>query len=218
MDGVLVDSERLHEKAQDIVCRQFGLDVPKTVNHLFKGWTEERVYEYIAKHFGTGSTTVENLIKAKHFTFASLSEELQLMPGAMRLVQFLHDLDMPLGLVTSATKADQKRAFIKFGLTPYFSSVITIEDVHRPKPDPQPYQITADRLGLPARKCIVVEDSKYGILSALQAGSHVLGLASTFSHETVQDAGAHAVFRTLAEIEGYIRSLLSPKSHDNQPS
>ena len=37
MDGVLVDSEPLHEKAQDIVCRKFGLNVPKTVQSDVQG-------------------------------------------------------------------------------------------------------------------------------------------------------------------------------------
>lgn len=218
MDGVIVDSEHLHEKAQDIVCQQFGLDVPKTVNPLFKGWTEDRVYEYIAEHFGTGSTTVENLVKAKHAAFANLSDELQLMPGALSLVQLLHEQDMPLGLVTSATKADQERAFTKFGLAPYFLSVTTIEDVHLPKPDPQPYLITAARLGVPAKECIVIEDSKYGILSGLRAGCYVLGLTTTFPHQALQDAGAHAVFQSIAEIEAYLRTLLSPTSHEAQPA
>ena len=218
MDGVLVDSEPLHEKAQDIVCRQFGLDVPETVTPTFKGWTEDRVYEYIAEHFGTGSTTVENLVKAKHAAFASLSDELQLIPGALNLVQLLHELDRPLGLVTSATKADQERAFTKFGLTAYFSSVTTIEDVRLPKPDPQPYLIAAARLGMPAEKCIVIEDSKYGILSALRAGCHVLGLTTTFPHQTLQDIGAHAVFQSIAEIEIYLRTLFFPKIHEAQSS
>lgn len=216
MDGVIVDSESLHEKAQDIVCRQFGLDVPKTVNPLFKGWTEDRVYEYIAEHFGTGSTTVENLVKEKHAAFASLSDELQLIPGALNLVQLLHKLDKPLGLVTSATKADQERAFTKFELAPYFSSVTTIEDVRLPKPDPQPYLITAARLGVPAKECIVIEDSKYGVLSGLRAGCHVFGLTTTFAHQALQDAGAHAVFQSIAEIEAYLRDLLSPTSYEAQ--
>lgn len=216
MDGVLVDSEPLHEKAQDIVCRKFGIDVPKTVNPMFKGWTEDQVYEYIAEHFGTGSTTVENLVKAKHLAFANLSDELQLMPGALSLVQLLHEQDMPLGLVTSATKTDQERAFTKFRLAPYFLSVTTIEDVRLPKPDPQPYLITATRLRVPAEECIVIEDSKYGVLSGLRAGCHVLGLTTTFPYQALQDAGAHAVFQSIAEIEAYLRALLSPTSYEAQ--
>ncbi len=213
MDGVLVDSEPLHEKAQDIVCRKFDLNVPKTVNPMFKGWTEEKVYEYITEHFGTdGSTSVEHLVKEKHAAYASLSDELQLIPGALHLVQSLHEKSIPLGLVTSATKADQERTFTKFGFALYFSAVTTIEDVRLPKPDPQPYIITAARLGVPVEECIVIEDSKYGILSGLRAGCHVLGLTTTFTDQTLKDVGAHAVFKSNEEINQYLSALLSPTS------
>ena len=81
MDGVLVDSEPIHEKAQNIVCQRFGIEVPKSVSRKFKGWTEDRVYKYIGANFGTGSSTVEELIQAKHTVFAELSDELYLMAG-----------------------------------------------------------------------------------------------------------------------------------------
>ncbi|MCY4673674.1 MAG: HAD family phosphatase [Bacteroidetes bacterium] len=209
MDGVLVNSEPLHEKAQDIVCRRFDLEVPTSVSPIFKGWTEDRVYAYIAKHFGTGRATVDTLIKAKHAAFASLSEELELMPGASKLVQVIHNLNIPLGLVTSATRADQERAFSKFDFFPYFSSVTTVEDVTEAKPHPQPYLIGAERLGMRPEECIVVEDSKYGIVSALRAGCHVLGLATTFSCDALHDAGAHAVFGSIEAIEPHIKKLLN---------
>lgn len=209
MDGVLVNSEPLHEKAQDIVCRRFDLDVPTSISPIFKGWTEDRVYAYIAEHFGTGSATVETLIRAKHAVFASLSDELELISGAADLVQALHNLDIPLGLVTSATRADQQRAFAKFGFFPYFSSVTTVEDVTEAKPHPQPYLTGAERLGMRPEECIVVEDSKYGVISALRAGCHVLGLATTFSCDTLSDAGAHAVFDSIEAIELHIKELLS---------
>ena len=209
MDGVLVNSEPLHEKAQDIVCRRFGLDVPKSISPIFKGWTEDRVYEYIAKHFGTGSTTVEALIQAKHAAFASLVDELELISGAAKLLKELSDLNIPLGLVTSATRADQERAFTKFGLFPYFSSVTTVEDVTEAKPHPQPFLTGAERLGVRPEECIVVEDSKYGVVSALRAGCYVLGLATTFSCDALDDAGAHAVFDSIEKVEPHIKELLS---------
>lgn len=209
MDGVLVNSEPLHEKAQDIVCRRFDLDVPKSISPIFKGWTEDRVYTYIAEHFGTGLATVETLIQAKHAVFASLSDELELISGAAKLVQALHNLNIPLGLVTSATRADQERAFAKFGFSTYFSSITTVEDVTEAKPHPQPYLTGAERLGLRPEKCIVVEDSKYGVVSALRAGCHVLGLATTFSGDALDNSGAHAVFDSIEAIEPHIKELLS---------
>lgn len=207
MDGVLVNSEPIHEKAQKIVCEQFGLDVPESISSTFKGWTEDRVYKYIAKHFGTGSTTVKNLINAKHSAFASLAHEVELMPGALDLVQYSHSMGIPLGLVTSATKADQERAFQNHNLSSYFSSIVTVEDVLCPKPDPEPFIQGSKNLGIPPSECLVIEDSKYGIQSGLDAGCHVFGLASTFTHQILEETGAQKVFDSIPEIKSYLKSL-----------
>ncbi len=212
MDGVLVDSEFLHEKAQDIVCKQYELEVPKSLSSMFKGWTEERVYEHIVTHYGKNSATVEELVRAKHATYASLADELVLLPGALHLVQFVHELGLPLGLVTSATRADQRRTFEKFGLAPYFSSVVTVEDVAFPKPAPQPYQMGAAGLGFPPQECLAIEDSIYGILSAMRAGCHVFGVATTFSHDVLQEVDAHAIFHSLEKIEIHLKTFLAPAS------
>jgi len=209
MDGVLVNSEPIHEKAQEIVCQQYGLDVPKTVTPTFKGWTETRVYEYISRHFGTGSATVEKLIAAKHSVFASLADELQLMDGAMDLLQYVNDQGLPLGLVTSATKSDQQRAFRNLGLISYFSSIVTVEDVTYPKPDPEPYIKGADGLGFAPLECLVIEDSQYGIQSAMEAGCHTFGVATTFSYDVLEHVGAHKVFHSIRDIELYLRELFS---------
>lgn len=215
MDGVLVDSEPLHEKAQQLVYQQFGLGIPQSLSSTFKGWSEERVFGYIADHFGTGSATIEDLIHAKHKAFANLSDELELIPGAMDLLHMLHQEAVPMGLVTSATKSDQERTFTKFGLTHFFSSVITVEDVHKPKPDPQPYLSAASNLNLPPTNCVVVEDSKYGVISATHAGCHVVGLTTTFPYHILNDAGAHAIFNSMSEIHAYLTTVLAPLTHSN---
>ena len=118
---------------------------------------EERVYEHIVTHYGKNSATVEELVRAKHATYASLADELVLLPGALHLVQFVHELGLPLGLVTSATRADQRRTFEKFGLAPYFSSVVTVEDVAFPKPAPQPYQMGAAGLASLLRSALLLK-------------------------------------------------------------
>ena len=207
-----MNSEPIHEKAQNIVCQQYGLNVPKTVIPTFKGWTETRVYEYISKHFGTGSSTVEELIAAKHSVFASLADELQLMDGARDLLQYVYDKGLPLGLVTSATKADQQRAFRNLGLNSYFSAIVTVEDVACPKPDPQPFLKGAECLGFTPSECIVIEDSQYGIQSALRAGCHTFGVATTFSYSMLENVGAHKIFHSLKGIELFLKDVFSLKS------
>ena len=95
-----------------------------------------------------------------------------------------------LGLTTSATRRDQERSFALFDLHAYFEVVVTREDVVHPKPDPEPYRITAERLDVAPAACLVIEDSLNGVLSARRAGCTVAGIATSFSTEQLLQAGA----------------------------
>lgn len=68
-----------------------------------------------------------------------------------------------------------------------FDVVITDEDVTRSKPDPQPYLIAADRLGVAPEDCVVYEDSYNGLLSGRRAGCRVVALATTNPRASLED-------------------------------
>jgi sugar-phosphatase len=59
--------------------------------------------------------------------------------------------------------------------------LVTAEDVERGKPDPQPYLVAADALGLEPSQCLVVEDAPAGIAAGRGAGARVLAVATTFA-------------------------------------
>ena len=59
-----------------------------------------------------------------------------------------------------------------------FSVTVCGEDVRRGKPDPEPYMLAADRLGVPAAGCVVLEDSPTGIAAARAAGCPVIAVPS----------------------------------------
>ena len=211
MDGVVVDSEPVHEKAQRIVIRQYGLNVPESAFSDFKGMTEDGVYFLIEKRYGTNGVSVERLVNAKHAAFASLADELELVPGALDLIRKLHAAGIALGLVTSAVPQDQVRVFEKFGLECYFRAAITDADVSNAKPDPEPYLLMARRLNVAPAVCLVIEDSHYGVQAARRAGCTVFGLCTTFDSDFLIEAGAH---RTFDSMQAIAEALLgSSKAH-----
>ena len=204
MDGVVVASEPLHEEAQRMVFARYALDVPESEFARFKGWTERRVYAYIAEHFGVGDTTVEALVEAKHAAYESISHKLTLVPGAGELITELSGAGTVLGLVTSAVRADQVRACDKFGLTDHFGTIISAEDVTHAKPHPEPYLTAANRLGVDPKTCLVIEDSLYGITAAIRAGCSIIGLAGTFSPSVLEESGADAVADSMQTIRTWL--------------
>jgi beta-phosphoglucomutase-like phosphatase (HAD superfamily) len=56
------------------------------------------------------------------------------------------------------------------------------------------------RLGLPAEECLVIEDSLHGLAAARAAGCRTLGLATSYSVETLTAAGADYVCASYTEV------------------
>jgi mannitol-1-/sugar-/sorbitol-6-phosphatase len=67
-------------------------------------------------------------------------------------------------------------------------TLVTADDVPRGKPDPAPYLLAAQRLGLPAERCLAVEDAPAGIASAQAAGCQVLAVTGTAPAEELAAA------------------------------
>ena len=191
MDGVIIDSEPLHEKAQRIVFSQYQLTVPSTVFSAFKGKTEADVFGHVVERYADNRVDAAELIALKHAVYSSLMDELHLFDGARPFIERLAERGIPLGLTTSATRRDQQRTFALFELDPYFNVVVTADDVTNPKPDPEPYLTTARRLDVAPDSCLVIEDSTHGVTAARRAGCTVMGLATSFSAERLLQAGAH---------------------------
>lgn len=199
MDGVVIDSEPIHEEAQRIVFRDHALPVPETEFPSFKGMTERKVFERIMAEYGTDDHDLEVLIDAKETTFRSLLVDLELIPGALDFIAKASER-YRLALTTSSARVNQEIAFEKFSLATYFEAVVTAEDIVNPKPHPQPYLTTAELLGLAPEVCLVVEDSLHGVRSARRAGCHVAGMTTSFDAKSLDQAGADFTVDTYADL------------------
>jgi sugar-phosphatase len=71
---------------------------------------------------------------------------------------------------------------------PLPAALVTADDVPRGKPDPAPYLLAAQRLGLPPERCLAVEDAPAGIASAQAAGCQVLAVTGTAPAEELAAA------------------------------
>lgn len=205
MDGVVIDSEPLHERAQEDVFARFGLDVPPAELATFKGRTEDDVFSDILDRYSDGDIVLETIVEAKHLAYQDLLADVEAVDGALDLIQHLHGR-MPLALATSAVAVHQQFVFEHLKLGRYFSAIITAGDVVNPKPHPEPYLLAASRLGVPPEHCLVIEDSVFGVRSGLAAGCVVAALVGTFARPVLEAEQPHAVVDHLAELQASFAS------------
>jgi mannitol-1-/sugar-/sorbitol-6-phosphatase len=110
------------------------------------------------------------------------------LPGARELLAAVPTAQRTV--VTSATRPLAEVRLRAAGLWDLVTHLITASDIHRGKPDPEPYQKGAAVLQLPPGDCIVVEDAASGTRSGKAAGSRVLAIRTTSSDRELLSAGA----------------------------
>ncbi len=119
-----------------------------------------------------------------------------LKPGVTDL---LAAFDLPRAIATSSTRVQASRKFAACALPP-FRHVVTVDDVTRPKPAPEPYLLAAALLGVAPARCLAFEDSDTGARSAHAAGMTVVQVpdlvpaTGDFAHHVARDilSGARA--------------------------
>ena len=201
MDGVLIDSEPVHEEAIVALTGEMGRKLTdKDLLFSFKGAPEKSMAAKLMEIFPENTKTAEELIGRKVDLYADLFPAVKLIDGAKEFVEKSHAAGRKHALVTSASRSTQELTFETFGFGPFFDDIVTGEDIKRGKPDPEPYLIAAEKLGVKPEECVVIEDSINGVKSGHAAGCVVIALTTTFPEKDLLEAGAHFIVRAFSEL------------------
>ncbi len=183
MDGVIVDTEPVHNYAYYQYFKLLEIDVSAEMFATFTGNSTKNVFEKIKDHFGITEETT-TLIKKKRSLFNAAfdtKEDLFLLEGVAELIKQLHKNGIQLILASSSSKVTISRVFNRFNLHPYFSHIVSGEDFPQSKPNPAIF-LEAVRLSkTKIENCIVIEDSTNGIKAAHAAGIFCVGYRSVNS-------------------------------------
>ena len=180
MDGVIVDTEPVHNYAYYQHFKLLGIEVSEEMFATFTGNSTKNVFEKIKDHFGVIEDTT-TLVEKKRSLFNAafdIKEDLFLLEGVENLIKQLHKNGIQLILASSSSKVTISRVFNRFNLHPYFSHIISGEDFQQSKPNPAIF-LEAVRLSNSKKEnCIVIEDSTNGIKAAHAAGIFCVGYRS----------------------------------------
>ncbi len=173
MDGLLIDSERAILDCWRGIAAEQGLPPAEDVWLSMVGLHEAGCAELLNTLLGAEQAG-QLTLQCQHRYDLLVERGLPLKPGARELLQDLFDLGIPMAVATS-TRGE--RARIKLARTDighYFSHVVTSSDVAHPKPAPDLYLLTAERLGIAPQHCLALEDSEFGVRAASAAGIRVI--------------------------------------------
>jgi mannitol-1-/sugar-/sorbitol-6-phosphatase len=210
MDGVLINSEPLHEFTLLELSSQFGRRFENESElQQFKGLPEVSIASLLKQIFPAVALENQEITRLRLEQLLANFHVVEMIEGALEFVKRCKASGFRLGLTTSAARAIQQLAFEKFGLSKYFDAVVTGEDIQRGKPDPEPYLLTAARLAQPAAACMVIEDAVSGVISGKAAGCFVVGITTSFPAKDLAAAGADLVLASFGDLECRMVDLAS---------
>ncbi|GAA2808073.1 HAD-IA family hydrolase [Kribbella solani] len=171
MDGTLVDSDAVVDRSWSRWAGEYGLSAAEVV---------------AVAHGNPGAATIARFLPdatpaeraaawARVFDLeVSDVEGVVATPGAVELIGTLERIGLPWAVYTSAPAQLAKIRLTAAGIAP--PVLVTIDDVDHGKPDPEGYLGAAGILGVPAERCLVVEDTVVGQTAGQAAGALTAGL------------------------------------------
>ncbi|NDJ53273.1 MAG: HAD family phosphatase [Chloroflexi bacterium] len=198
-DGTLVDSADLHYETWRGATRSvLGFDMSREQFDDLFGADNVEILRIL-----TGELPSDDLLArvdaAKEGTFREQARRhLKMMDGALELIEALTADGWRLAIATSAPCENMQLTLSIFGLHNRFQATACRDEVARGKPDPALFLLAAERLGVDAGRCVVIEDSIAGVEAARAAGMACIGLTST--HAASKLHAATRVIHSLREL------------------
>jgi len=205
LDGTLVQSEHLHLDLERDVLASFGVEVDAEAYRAYIGTTTRAAFTHLLT-LANRAEVLEDALAMKRRLAPDRIIQRSLPTRGVEDV--MHDVPMRthrFALVTSAERYVAEGLLERFGWTWRFETVITANDVQQPKPDPEPYRLACERLGLPPDRTLAVEDAPNGIRSARAAGCRVAALPGTFAPSALGEA--HFTLSNIGAVVGLLGVL-----------
>jgi HAD superfamily hydrolase (TIGR01509 family) len=210
MDGVLCDSEAFICEA---ACRMFHeLGVPARPEDFtpFVGMGENRYVGGVAERYGLPFDPVRHKARTYEIYLEIIRGRLQPLPGVHEFLALCRRHGLRLAVASSADAVKVAGNLREIRCPPSrFDAVVDGLQVTHKKPAPDLFLLAAERLGVPAERCIVFEDAPAGLQAAQAAGSDAVGVRSSFDDATLRAAGALRTVRDLAEACAVLPELLA---------
>lgn len=197
-DGVLVDTERdAHRVGFNLAFKEMGIDAEWSVELyaklLLTAGGKERMRVYFDEFGWPASAGTDeakdalilDLHKTKTAITSELVSSLPVRPGILRIIDEAMAAGVQLGVCTTSNPKFIDAVLDLFGQErkAYFSFVHAGDVVAKKKPAPDIYLLAQQTLGIAPRECIVIEDSRNGLLAATGAGYPTLITTSTYTME-----------------------------------
>lgn len=201
-DGVLVDSERLSIEVDRRVLAEFGWQLTQ----------EQILHRFVGRSSGHFRAELEEYVKR------ALPDDWEEPYLPWYADAFDRDLVAVAGVEDAldripwstcvASSGPHEKLRHTLGLTGLYARfegrIFSATEVAEGKPAPDLFLHAASRMGVPPERCVVIEDSRFGVAAARAAGMHSFGYAGGFTPAEWLRGENTTVFDDMADLPGLL--------------
>lgn len=203
MDGLLIDSEPLWDRAELDIFASLGVDI--TRRHELPDTLGLRIDQTVRMWFealpwsGPDQQEVTQRIIAR--ALALVEETRPLLPGVEQALQLCQQQGLKIGLASASPLHMLERVLEMFDLRKYFDVLASAESLPYSKPHPQVYLDAAAKLGIDPLNCVTLEDSFNGMIATKAARMRSIVVPAADHRDDARWALANVILDDLTQLK-----------------
>ena len=190
MDGTMVDSLPYHHEAWKIF---FNENKVENFSEKLKDYKGGGTLDLMKAVYGDRYSLKElkKMSNEKEIIFRRIYKgNVKPIKGFKKFLNHVKSRNILVGLASNAIRKNVSLIIKELEIYDYFDSIICGDEVDNGKPNPEMFNKTIDRFKINKNECLIFEDSLEGIKAAKNSDINVIGITSSSSHKTLQDAGS----------------------------
>jgi HAD superfamily hydrolase (TIGR01509 family) len=169
MDGTLVDSEIVWQRAEQAVFERRGLVYNDAVREHVIGLRLDEFFDYLINFYGLRES-VEALSAELQAELVHCIDQIERKPGAQEIIDYAAAMGVPFCIASSSPLPVIKAVVQAQGWTDKITRFYSADVVAAGKPAPDIYLYACQQLGVDPTACLALEDSPNGARAAVAAG------------------------------------------------
>jgi beta-phosphoglucomutase len=188
LDGTIVNTDPIHYQAWREMLLDHNIEIDETFyKSRISGKINPEIIKDILPHLSL--TDGEKFADQKEALFRERAAKLQPLDGFAELIKWTEKHNLKRALVTNAPRLNAEFMLEVLAIKEVFHTIVLADDCVAGKPDPEPYNVALNQLGITPEQAIALEDSPAGIRAAVAANIPTIGIASTHDPQVLKDMG-----------------------------
>lgn len=209
LDGVIADSEPWWSEIDANLLAEYGVAYRGEYHRDVLGVSYRLAIEFYKKTFALSVSTEEMMRRRGEIATGFFANRIGLFPSVRPVLHELRQMNLHLAIGTSSVSASARPFLDRHSLTNIFDTTVTGEEVEHGKPAPDIYLRAANKLGITADLCLVIEDALSGIVAAKAANMRVAAIPDRrFVDPGAYDKQADYVLNGLSDVPPLCRTLV----------